>query len=219
MFIFSLFQGVGEISVYGPSGLSGALNLMLPFINRKYPVLKVIEIDEKKEERIKGGVLSFIPVKAVEVCFVISFDTYSLLLWFLFQSSRVLALSFSFTPSDDSSFHFDEPLEKPRVIYIPCSVYFETHPSIEELNQSFNEGMEDDLSHRILIFSPLTSDSQLVHQIESLSSPEQLQQWISSDNLLYQRIAAICEENNCLGFVNMVAWFHFDLCFLIWLVL
>lgn len=38
-------QGVGNITVIGPPGIKSSIDLMLPFTNRKYPVLDIHEID------------------------------------------------------------------------------------------------------------------------------------------------------------------------------
>jgi hypothetical protein len=40
---------------------------MHPFINRKHPLLKIVEIEAIKKERIKGGSLEFVPVCAHQV--------------------------------------------------------------------------------------------------------------------------------------------------------
>lgn len=45
--------GVGELTVYGPSGLKSLLDVMTPLINRRYPVLKVVEVEE--EFVLEGG--------------------------------------------------------------------------------------------------------------------------------------------------------------------
>lgn len=38
-------QGAGKLTVIGPPGLKSYIELMTPFINRKYPELIVVEID------------------------------------------------------------------------------------------------------------------------------------------------------------------------------
>lgn len=50
------------------------LSLMHPFINRKYPLLKVVEVFEIQTEKIKGGVLHFIPLTTTEVIFQLLFN-------------------------------------------------------------------------------------------------------------------------------------------------
>jgi len=37
---------VGNITVIGPPGIKSSIDLMLPFTNRKYPVLDIHEIDQ-----------------------------------------------------------------------------------------------------------------------------------------------------------------------------
>ena len=41
------WQGAGALKVVGPAGLKSYIELMTPFINRKYPELDVIEIDQR----------------------------------------------------------------------------------------------------------------------------------------------------------------------------
>ena len=36
---------MGKLTVIGPAGIQSSLDLMLPFINRKYPVIDVVEVD------------------------------------------------------------------------------------------------------------------------------------------------------------------------------
>ena len=37
---------MGNITVIGPPGIKSSIDLMLPFTNRKYPVLDIHEIDQ-----------------------------------------------------------------------------------------------------------------------------------------------------------------------------
>jgi ribonuclease BN (tRNA processing enzyme) len=39
--------GTGEVAVYGPTGTKSLLDSMIPFINRKFPILKIIEVEEE----------------------------------------------------------------------------------------------------------------------------------------------------------------------------
>lgn len=36
---------MGSVTVIGPSGLKSSIDLMLPFTNRKYPALNIVEIE------------------------------------------------------------------------------------------------------------------------------------------------------------------------------
>jgi hypothetical protein len=38
-------KGIGKLTVVGPSGIKSYLDVMTPFMNRKYPVLDINEVD------------------------------------------------------------------------------------------------------------------------------------------------------------------------------
>ena len=79
--------------MYGPPGLNSILNLMLPFINRKHPILKVIEIEVHKKERIKGGLLELVPICAAEVR---NNKLFNLMQYFMFLCSPIEFLLWQF---------------------------------------------------------------------------------------------------------------------------
>lgn len=72
--------GVGELTVYGPSGLKSLIDVMTPLINRRYPVLKAVEIEEeltvigglwntdKEEFKTCTSRLKLLPVYSSKVC-------------------------------------------------------------------------------------------------------------------------------------------------------
>lgn len=159
---------------------------MLPFINRKHPVLKIVEIECKKSERIKGGIFEFIPLSAE-------------------GTTSIMGLGVSFLPIDDFSFSFEEDGCHPKFCFLPVGVYFETSPSLEDLsNQLTGERLPNSSSSNIIVFSPLGADSQLIQQNESHTIEEEFQRRLENENLLFQRIIKICQSTSSLGVLQTV---------------
>lgn len=132
MFLAMSDIGVGELQVYGPSGLKSYLNALLPFINRKYPELKIEEIEEERMIHVKGGVLKLEPVFNAG------------------EPRRIIATAASFILRDASTFSFDSNQDSstPLLRFIPAAHYFQTYPSIEELlHISPFSDSNDTLSH------------------------------------------------------------------------
>ena len=44
---FILWQGTESLTIIGPPGVEGYVYVMAPFVNKKYPCIRVIEVDEK----------------------------------------------------------------------------------------------------------------------------------------------------------------------------
>lgn len=119
--------GVGELQVFGPSGLKAYLDAILPYINRRYPELKVEEVDGVRSVRTKGAVLRLEPVYNAD------------------EPRRTVALAASATVVDDLSFRFDdERAPLPRLCFLPAAHYFATFPSLRELLQAASAGPADD---------------------------------------------------------------------------
>lgn len=62
--------------VYGPVGLKAYLHFMTPFINRKYPNLVIVEVEEPIEVKLKGVKMSLLPVRSTEVRNIYIVDVY-----------------------------------------------------------------------------------------------------------------------------------------------
>ena len=65
-------QGVGSVTVIGPIGLKSSIDLMLPFTNRKYPALDIVEIENSAPEasklvQVNQMTVNAFPVYASEV--------------------------------------------------------------------------------------------------------------------------------------------------------
>ncbi len=71
--------GVGELTVYGPSGLKAMIDVMGPLINRRYPIVKVVEVEaeisvvnglwskDKEELKCTSGCLKVSPIYSSKV--------------------------------------------------------------------------------------------------------------------------------------------------------
>ena len=102
--------GVGEITVVGPSGIKRYIDIMTPFINRKYPALKIIEIDTSNSQsnlhlKINYFRLDFFPIT-------------------LPASSQVIAIAVKFAALSSNIF------EPALAAVIPLAGYFEVTPSV-----------------------------------------------------------------------------------------
>lgn len=111
--------GVGELNVYGPVGLKTYLDMMLPFINRKYPVLRVTQVEDEMEVKLKCCRLFLSPVHTND------------------ESQKVIATAASLYPIDDQLLDFQENKSFSSVIaFIPMPYYFSTTPSPEDIGDS-----------------------------------------------------------------------------------
>lgn len=133
---------MGELTIYGPVGIRAYLDSMLCFINRKYPELKIEEIDSEQEVKCKGGCLKFAPVYNAEV------------------PRRIIALAAALIPIDNVSFHFDDVSvsKKHLLAFLPTPYYFQTHPTLSEMAKwAYNGG--ETMLHKVhkpfFVFVPL----------------------------------------------------------------
>ena len=69
MVSFNELQGVGSLKLIGPAGLSEFLNVITPFVNKKYPEIEAIEIDNaySKESPFLTSVSPFWDIYVVPV--------------------------------------------------------------------------------------------------------------------------------------------------------
>lgn len=136
MFLALSDLGIGELKVFGPQGLKAYLQCMTPFINRKYPELQVVEVEDEQQVKVKGALLSFLPVRAAE-------------------ADKVIAICASVTALDDQSFHFGDDCTGRATAVLPCAHYFPTVPSVQDMVQWAAKGSLPP----ILLFSPLSCAS------------------------------------------------------------
>eukprot|EP00981_Chlorochromonas_danica_P003444 scaffold654_cov207-Ochromonas_danica.AAC.29 len=178
--------GLGELRVYGPVGLKAYLHFMTPFINRKYPNLLIIEVEEPLEVKLKGVKMSLLPVRSAE-------------------SDKVIGCACKVNACDDQSFHFAATTSCRAISILPYAGYFSTTPSVTHAIEWACQQEDDNIisrdSNAIVIFSPLA--------IASLNSLEysDLQQTFPSeieDGKTCHELKQICEEQNVIGILLSV---------------
>lgn len=182
--------GVAELDVVGPPGIKACIDLMLPFINRKYPALHVREIDQAPTSdgdtvESRGAcdhtvltrylTLHFHPITASA------------------NPSTVIAIATSVvTHSPAAEAHsLSPPL---TVTVVPVAGYFSTEPSLAALqswSQSANGSQQErhggsaapSRCRHVLLFAPLAAAS-IVRPVDT------------------EQLAALCASCDALGLLT-----------------
>lgn len=58
---------MGSVKVIGPSGLKSSIDLMLPFTNRKYPALDIVEIEHTTPTALMATQVNHMTINAFPV--------------------------------------------------------------------------------------------------------------------------------------------------------
>jgi hypothetical protein len=194
-------QGVGKLTVVGPSGIQSCLDLMLPIINRKYPVLDVVEVDHDTPQdklliRSDHWVIRAYPVYPNGVSEGINEDYVAeLLQMFTVQSCRkVLAVAADIVRSAVWESSPGNSSNSPATVctVLPVPYYFEAVPTMDEIVQLSSGALQDRLGvyKRAFLFTRVgvsSFDTAPVHTSEH-----------------WQRMERLCLEHNACGIFDMV---------------
>ena len=166
--------GVANLNVIGPSGLKSCIDLMTPFINRRYPVLNIIEVDKKQvgsseivtqeQNELIGEYFSlrFCPIHASS------------------NTSNVIGIATSILP------HLKESVNPVLLTIIPIAAYFDTQPALEELQKWSEEVLSSGKERKVVLFAPLAVSSVFGE----------------AKGALFQRLITLCDTVDAIGLVT-----------------
>eukprot|EP01032_Pedospumella_encystans_P015732 gene15732-17979_t len=172
-------RGVGNITVIGPPGIKSSIDLMLPFTNRKYPVLDIHEIDQTSSGdsltiRTEQLTYNIYPVYSSKDC------------------SRVMAIGASIHLN-----HFEGAKFRSNdlVSVFPIPYYFESHPAIADLVESTHEyGLATfkKKANNLYLFVPMAVSSFEATTDADFNAPE-------SHTSHFNKLQDLCEKYEANG--------------------
>jgi hypothetical protein len=193
---------------------------MTPFINRRYPVLNIVEIEFHTPLRdltitLDHMTFHIAPVRANEVLslflFIVSkWVVGNLLLCCIQSSEHVIAISATITANPGNDTGCSAPHEmgtthlvQSAVSFIPLPVYFEAFPSLSTLLEISSErsGAPGIVSKRsanpnmVCLFIPLAVSSFLPCNLEAATF---------SPSTSFRQLRQLCYERNSVGIVYAV---------------